>query len=210
MTVDAPDVHAGPAAHAVPVRGAVRRAAGVPLRATADVATSSRAGSTAGRRRDLLLRAARRRAGDVAQGRRRRGRGQPDVVPRLVRRRLERLPRRPGAAGLRPVGAGHRDVPDSSSWTRPCCATIMREWFPMAQHLLAGCSRAHHPAAHHRPARAAAGARVAVGRADPRAEQPGRRRGAGDLGPAAAGVEDARRSWRRWPPGTSTRRRCRR
>ena len=59
-------------------------------------------------------------------------------------------------------------------------AELMHEWFPMAVHLLEGMFfyRTNLQETD-RAARTAARARLAVGRPDPRAEQPGRGRGPG-------------------------------
>ena len=57
-----------------------------------------------------------------------------------------------------------------------------------------------------RAAGAAAVARPAVGRADPRAEQPGRRGGPGHGDACASGSARCGASWPTWPPPTSTRR----
>ena len=71
-------------------------------------------------------------------------------------------------------------------------AELMHEWFPMAVHLLEGLFFGDKNAQQViGAAGAAAGARLAVGRPDPRAEQPGRGRGAGDGGAARAGRRDA-------------------
>ena len=96
---------------------------------------------------------------------------------------------------------------------------VMRDWFPMAVHLLEGLffGSQEHPAGH-RPARAAAGARLAVRRAHPRAEQPGRGGRAGHADAARAGRRDAAQAgrdrrralrrgprWRRWSSCRSAR-----
>ena len=75
-------------------------------------------------------------------------------------------------------------------------AELMHDWFPMAVHLLEGLffGRTEH-AGGDRPAGTAARARLAVGRPDPRAEQPGRGRGAGHGRRCASGSPGCGTSW---------------
>ena len=75
-------------------------------------------------------------------------------------------------------------------------AQIMDEWFPMAVHLLEGLFFGSSDPAGDRPARAAAGPRLAVGRADPRAQQPGRGGRAGHRRRCASGSPACAASWR--------------
>ena len=80
----------------------------------------------------------------------------------------------------------------SSCWTPSVFAELMHDWFPMAVHLLEGLffGDKNTPAGD-RAAGTAARARLAVGGPDPRAEQPGRGRGAGHRVAARAGGRDA-------------------
>ncbi len=116
---------------------------------------------------------------------------------RRVRRGVPGLPGRPGAAGLQQLDAGHRAVAGSSCWTRTSSRRMMRDWFPMAVHLLEGLFFGiQNIQQAGRPAGAAARAGLAVGRPDPRAEQPGRRRGAGHRRRCATGSPACGTSWR--------------
>ena len=74
----------------------------------------------------------------------------------------------------------------------PRFAELMTTWFPMATHLLEGPALRHqeHPGSD-RPARAAARARLAVGRPHPRAEQSGVGGGQGHVGAARASRRNA-------------------
>ena len=96
------------------------------------------------------------------------------------------------AAGLQQLGPGVRAVAffvlDAADF-----AQLMHEWFPMAGAPARGAVlRARRNTQQvDRPAGAAARARLAVGGPDPRAQQPGRRRGARHGGAARAGRRDA-------------------
>ena len=80
--------------------------------------------------------------------------------------------------------------PGTSRW-------LMRDWFPMAVHLLEGLFFGNQScAARGQPARAPARARFAVGRPDPRAEQPGRGRRAGHVARCATASPACGTSWR--------------
>ena len=117
------------------------------------------------------------------------------VDARRVLGRLHGLPRRPGAAGLQQLGAGNRAVavlragrlglrradarlvPDGGA---PAGGAVLRQQ--------------EHPGGD-RAAGTAAGARLAVGGPDPRAEQPGRGRGAGHGRRCASGSPGCGTSW---------------
>ena len=91
---------------------------------------------------------------------------------------------------------GHRPggdrLPDASSYRRPTSASAVREWFPMAAHLLEGVSVQGFAATEtRRPPRATGRARHGDRRADPRAQQPRRRGRAGDGDAARARGADA-------------------
>ena len=144
-----------------------------------------------GRPGDLLLRADRGHPGDVPPDRRRRRRGEPQLRARRVHRRVPGLPGRPGTAGVRQLDAGHRAEPvlrAGRGEVRGHDAGLV----PDGRAHAGGAVLRHQerPAAG-RPAGAAARAGLAVGRADPRAEQPGRGRGAGHRHAARPGGRDA-------------------
>ena len=111
-----------------------------------------------------------------------------------LRRSLPGLPGRPGAAGLPELDAGHRAVPV----LRAGRGLLRRNH---ARVVPDGGAPARGPVLRRpadprggRPAGAAARPRIADGGPDPRAQQPGRRRRAGDRQPARAGRRDARQA----------------
>ena len=171
------------AAHAVPVREADRRAARLAVRTRARRACTSRARcSREGEPADLLLRPARGHDRAVPARRRRRRRDQPHRPARRLRRRVVGLPRGPRRR-RRTRRRCARSTPtrfyvlDAGDFTE-----LMQQWFPMALHLLEGLFFGQQRTAEHGcPARTAARARLAVGRPDPRAEQPRRGRGPRDV-----------------------------
>ena len=125
----------------------------------------------------------------VGAGRRR---DHPHVAARRLRRRdrgptSAATPRRPTTASMRAVHRRRFFVLDA-----PLFAQAMREWFPMAVHLLDGLFFGiKNTNERGRPAGAAAGPGLPVGRADPRAEQPGLRGRPGHRRAAGAGRRDA-------------------
>ena len=137
----------------------------------------------------LLLRPARGLDRAVAPGRRRRRRDQPHRAARRLRRRvvgLSRRPRRRRPTRARPARSTR--VPHVRARRATTSPTLMRNWFPMPLHLLEGLFFGQqNNQRRRRAARAAARPRFAVGRAHPRAEQPGRRGGARDVLAARAG-----------------------
>ena len=182
-------------------RGAAREA--VPGRAGR--AVRGGAGVRRGRRGHLLLRAHRGHPGAVSAGRRRRRRDQPQLRAGRVHRRLAGLPGRPGPARSTTTRCGSREPSRFFVLDADTFASMMRDWFPMAVHMLEGLffGITERPAAG-RPAGTAAGAGLTVGRADPRAEQPGRRRGPGHLHAARPGRRHAAQAAPSSPAASST------
>ena len=106
-----------------------------------------------------------------------------------------------------PYWGSARAVTDCEFWVIGAAefGEKFREWFPMAMHLLEGLTMGFRSSqADHRAAGAAAVAGPAVGRADPRAEQPCRRRRTRHSDPAGTGQQDAGASSRTWRRQTST------
>ena len=111
---------------------------------------------------------------------------------RRLRRRDAGLPRRTAEPDLHRDRRGRSPTPAFLRCPPTTSATRSASWFPMAMHLLEGLFFGmRNSPADRRPAAAAARARRAVGRADPRAEQPGRGGGAGHRGAARAGRRHA-------------------
>lgn len=173
LTVPVRETRPGPARPAVPrgPRGGLRARARVRGR----------------RSGDLLLRAPRGRARHVAPRRRRRRGGEPELQPRCVLGCLPVLPRGSGRADVQQLDAGHGTLAvlrPARGDLRGRRAGMVPHGRPPARRAVLRC--AENPA-DGRPAGAAAGAGLAVRRAHPRAQQPGRGGGAGHVGAARAG-----------------------
>ncbi|CAA9229983.1 MAG: Sensor histidine kinase, partial [uncultured Actinomycetospora sp.] len=166
------------AAGAVPVRvplGRPARLAGRPRRRRRGVHRRGRL--PRGRSGQLLLGAAQRRDGDAADDARRRGRDHAHHPARGLRRVDAGLhPERRADVHAHAAGAGALDVPRAA---RPRVGRRAAHLVPAADPPARGARRRDAPHVDdHQRARAAAGPRVALGRPDPRAEQPRRRRAA--------------------------------
>ena len=187
-------VLARPAPDALPVREADRGAAPAALPGGARGAGPARRAVRRGRPGRLLLRPHRGHPGHLAAGRPGRRRGRPDQPARRLHRRLHRLPGRPGAAGVPEHGPGDRAV-EVLRARRVLLRAGHDRVVPDADAPARG-ALARRPAVARggRPARAAARARLAHGRPDPRAQQPGRGRRPRDGDAARAGRGHARQA----------------
>ena len=177
------------AADSVPVRGARRRAARLAGRARPCRAT-------AGRERGLRARASRRPAstccssGTVALSRRCTATRSRSPAPTSAA--STPAPPRPtsatGSSRSTPTPCARSPTPTFFVLPADEFASAMRHLVPDGDAPAGGPVLRHaQPASHRRRARAAAGARLAVGRAHPRAEQPGRRGRTGHRGAARPG-----------------------
>ena len=182
------------AAHAVPVREADRRPAGWLCEHGRVEQLPSRARCSPRATRPTCFYVLLERHGRaVAPGRRRRRRDQPD---RAARRRTpgawqaylgDRVPQTYNELDAGRSSRRRFFVLDGRGLRRADARVVPDGGAPAGGPVL----RQPEPPAGDRPAGAAARARLAVGRADPRAEQPGRGRGPGDRGAARAGRRDA-------------------
>ena len=160
-----------------------------------------------GRPGHLLLRPARRRAGDVQALGRRGHRDQPHLAARRVLRRMVGVHTRREAC-LRSIGAGDQAVTvlrAGRGRVRPLHAVGVSDGRASARGTY---GRRPAAAADPRPAGEAAGARHHHGRPDPSAQQPGRGHRPRGRRPAREASARCGTSWRCWPTASSPRRRC--
>ena len=138
LTPPAADVQPGRAAHPVPVREAVGRAAGLAVRATAGSRSSRRVRCTARATpatcfyvliEGTIALSRRVGADDVETTRT----SSPGSTPAPGGRTWASGRRRPTT-----TRCGRSSRPGSSCWTPPLFAKAMRDWFPMAVHMLEG------------------------------------------------------------------------